>query len=59
MYDKYQRILAEELQQSYGIPVLYYSQLLGLALGISPDHLGFDVNSVSVQGLLEKVGVRA
>jgi len=59
MYDKYQRILAEELQQSYGIPVLYYSQLLGLALGISPDHLGFDVNSVSVHGLLEKVGVES
>jgi len=59
MYDKYQRTLAEELQQSYDIPVLYYPQLLGLALGIGSDQLGFDINSVSVKGLLEKVGVKS
>ena len=57
MYDKYQGTLAEELQQSYGIPVLYYPQLLGLALGIGPDQLGFDINSVSVEGLLKKAGM--
>jgi heterodisulfide reductase subunit B len=57
MYDKYQRTLEEELGRHFGLPVLYYPQLLGLALGIDPSKLGFDVNSVGVQALLGKAGV--
>ncbi|MGD0803911.1 MAG: CoB--CoM heterodisulfide reductase iron-sulfur subunit B family protein [Candidatus Bathyarchaeia archaeon] len=57
MYDKYQKTLEEELGIQLGLPVLYYPQLLGLALGIDPSKLGFDVNSVGVQALLGKVGV--
>ena len=56
MYDKYQQSLEEELGKRLGVPVLYYPQLLGLALGIDPGKLGFDINSVSVQELLAKVG---
>ena len=55
MYDKYQRSLEEELETKYGLPVVYYTQLLGLALGLDPAKLGFDINSVSVQALLDKV----
>jgi heterodisulfide reductase subunit B len=55
MYDKYQKLLGEELEKEYNIPVLYYPQLLGLALGQKPEDLGFDVNSVSVDELLERV----
>ena len=54
MFDKYQKLLEQEIEEKYDLPVLYYPQLLGLALGINPDELGFDVNSVSVAGLLEK-----
>jgi heterodisulfide reductase subunit B len=57
MYDKYQKTLEEELGKQLGLPVLYYPQLLGLALGIDSSKLGFDVNSMSVQALLGKVGV--
>lgn len=57
MYDRYQKLMAAELKKEFGVPVLYYPQLLGLALGIDPEELGFDINSVSVEGLLEKVGV--
>lgn len=57
MYDRYQKLMAAELEKEFGIPVLYYPQLLGLALGIDPEELGFDINSISVDGLLEKVGV--
>ena len=56
MCDKYQGTLEEELGRKLGVPVFYYPQLLGLALGIPPAKLGFDVNAVSVQGVLEKVG---
>ena len=55
MFDKLQGQIAEELEETYGVPVLYYPQLLGLALGIDPDDLGFDVNTVKVSELLEKV----
>lgn len=55
MFDKYQRLLAQELEKDYNIPILYYTQLLGLALGIDPDELGFDVNLVSVKNFLDKV----
>ena len=55
MFDKYQKLLEQEIEEKYDLPVLYYPQLLGLALGINPDELGFDVNSVSVAGLLEKL----
>ncbi len=57
MYDKYQGTLEEELGRKLGVPILYYPQLLGLALGIEPSRLGFDVNAVPVQGVLAKVGV--
>ncbi len=57
MYDRYQKLMADELEKEYNVPVLYYPQLLGLALGIDPEKLGFDVNSVRVDGVLEKVGV--
>lgn len=55
MFDKYQRSLEEELEKQYGLPVIYYPQLLGLALGIPAEELGFDVNTVKVTKLLEKV----
>ncbi len=55
MFDKYQKLLEQEVEERYNIPILYYPQLLGLSLGINPDELGFDVNSVPVNQLLEKV----
>ncbi len=57
MYDRYQKLMNTELERKFNIPILYYPQLLGIALGIDPEELGFDVNSISVSGLLEKVGV--
>ena len=57
MYDRYQTQIVSEVGGDFQIPVLYYPQLLGLALGIEAERLGFDVNSVSVANLLEKVGV--
>jgi heterodisulfide reductase subunit B len=42
--------------QKYQIPVVYYTQLLGLALGIDPDELGFGKHVVDTQPLLAKIG---
>ena len=57
MYDRYQKLMASEIEKEFNIPILYYPQLLGLALGINPEDLGFDVNSISIDGFIEKVGV--
>nr|KXH69897.1 MAG: hypothetical protein AM324_10380 [Candidatus Thorarchaeota archaeon SMTZ1-83] len=42
--------------QKYEIPVIYYTQLLGLALGIDPDELGLGKHVVDTQPFLEKTG---
>ena len=57
MYDKQQVLISEAEGKNFEIPVLYYPQLLGLALGIEPDELGFDLNATSVEKLLKKIGV--
>jgi heterodisulfide reductase subunit B len=37
------------------IPVLYFTQLMGLAFGLEHAHLGFEKLCVSVQPLLDKL----
>jgi heterodisulfide reductase subunit B len=57
MYDGHQRFIEEEFNCGpYNIPVLFLTQLIGLALGINPKELGFDYNKVDVQPLLDKIG---
>ncbi|MFA6000531.1 MAG: CoB--CoM heterodisulfide reductase iron-sulfur subunit B family protein [Thermoleophilia bacterium] len=41
---------------SLAMPVLYFSQVLGLALGLEADDLGIDAHMVSARRLLEKIG---
>jgi heterodisulfide reductase subunit B len=38
------------------IPVLHYTQLLGLAQGLSPSELGLGENRVSTDAIVEKIG---
>jgi heterodisulfide reductase subunit B len=40
----YQEKVSGPAGQKLGITVIYLPQLLGLALGISPDRLGLDLN---------------
>lgn len=37
------------------LPVMYFTQLMGLALGISPEHLGIDQLCVSGQSIVNRV----
>ncbi len=41
---------------NYNIPVLYITQVIGLALGLSPEELGLGKLVVSPSGLLSKLG---
>lgn len=49
------------VEQAYnekiGIPILYFTQLVGLALGISPNKLGLDKNFVSTEEIVKSVNV--
>jgi heterodisulfide reductase subunit B len=58
MYSDQQKVINEQLKKRYNIPVLLYPQLLGMALGGDPKNdLGFDSNAISLNNLLEKVGI--
>jgi heterodisulfide reductase subunit B len=41
----------------YQIPVLYYSQLLGLAQGFTPKQMGLHTHYISTEPFLEKIGM--
>jgi heterodisulfide reductase subunit B len=56
MYDVNQKRIENQFKEKYSIPVLFVPQLVGLALGLSPDELGLKLNRVSVRGLLKKIG---
>jgi heterodisulfide reductase subunit B len=40
---------------SIELPVFYYTQLLGLSMGIPPEKLGLELNNSPVEGLIERV----
>jgi heterodisulfide reductase subunit B len=41
------------------IPILYFTQLIGLALGLTKDDLGLDLNIVSTKSVMKKLGAKA
>ncbi|MEM2341436.1 MAG: CoB--CoM heterodisulfide reductase iron-sulfur subunit B family protein [Candidatus Bathyarchaeia archaeon] len=55
MYDANQIRAERMFGEKYGIPVLHYTQLLGLAMGMRPDELGFDELRVNPSGILERI----
>jgi heterodisulfide reductase subunit B len=55
MFDDNQKKIGQKFQEEYNIPVIYYPQLLGLALGIDEKSLGLKMNRVSTKNLLEKL----
>ena len=54
--DSRQPEVAKAIDRSLGLPVLHFSQLVALAVGVSPDRLGLDRHIVSTKSLLKKLG---
>jgi heterodisulfide reductase subunit B len=55
-YEVSQAQLNKELgEKKYQIPVLYFTQLLGLAMGLDPQELGLGVHMIDTQPLLDKI----
>ncbi|MGB5100887.1 MAG: CoB--CoM heterodisulfide reductase iron-sulfur subunit B family protein [Methanothrix sp.] len=58
MLDAKQKVLEQKHGETIGIPVLYVTQLAGIALGLGPEELGLNMNSVSPMAMVEKVYAR-
>jgi heterodisulfide reductase subunit B len=55
MYDTNELRIEKMFNEAYGIPVLHYPQLLGLAMGMRPEDLAFSDLRVDVSKILKKV----
>jgi heterodisulfide reductase subunit B len=55
MLDARQKVLEQRHGEKIEIPVLYVTQLVGIALGLGPEELGLNMNSVSPMPMVEKV----
>ena len=53
--DPYQSRVNSRFKTNFHIPVLFVTQLIGLALGIEPKSLGLNTNVVSPAPVLERI----
>jgi heterodisulfide reductase subunit B len=54
MYDTNELRIEKMFNETYGIPVLHYPQLLGLALGMTPEELAFGDLKVTTSTLMKQ-----
>jgi heterodisulfide reductase subunit B len=54
MYDSNQKSIGAEYDKTYNLPVLYLTQILGLAMGYDRKSLGLNMNVVKTKDLLSK-----
>ncbi len=54
MYDSNQKGIESKFETSYNIPVLYLTQLLGIAMGFERKELGLNMNVVKTKKLLSR-----
>ena len=55
IYEGNQKKIAKEFGIELNIPILYLTQILGLAMGFPSAELGFKLNRIKAKGLLAKV----
>jgi heterodisulfide reductase subunit B2 len=55
--DREQPNLTKRYEEEFSIPVIDIGQLIGLALGVPVEKLGFDANTVKLDGVLKKLGI--
>lgn len=56
MFDARQQKAGETVAASLSLPVVYLPQLVGFAIGIEKEKLGFEFNLSPVEKLMEKIG---
>lgn len=55
MYEDNQRKVEAKFNTTYNLPVLYYPQLLGLGLGLTPDACGLKFNRIKPDSIISKL----
>ena len=55
MFEGNQKKIEKIAGKTYEIPVLYYTQLLGLAFGLDAERLGFSMNRIKAKTILDKI----
>jgi heterodisulfide reductase subunit B len=55
--DREQPHLAKRYGGNFSIPVIDLSQLIALAMGVPPQKLGFEANTIPLTGILKKLGL--
>lgn len=55
--DAYQSQVNSHFGTKFNIPILYFTQMIGLALGMEPQTLGIGKEIVSASNILKKIGV--
>ncbi len=58
-FDVGQKEINQKFGKAYDLPVLHYTQLLGLAMGFSPEELGVNMNVMGTSRFIEKLKVNA
>ena len=55
--DREQPNLTKRYEEEFAIPVIDIGQLIGLAMGVPLEKLGFDANTIRMDGVLKKLGI--
>jgi heterodisulfide reductase subunit B len=59
LLDAYQPKVDRRIHKKLSMPVLYFTQLIGLAMGINPERLGLNRHVISPLPMLKRTGVLA
>jgi len=57
MYDGNQKSIEAEFNATYNLPVLYLTQVLGLAMGFDTKELGLNMNVVKTKEVVARIGL--
>jgi heterodisulfide reductase subunit B len=57
--DAYQGEMNRYFNTSYHMPIVFFTQLMGLAFGMNAKEIGFGMELVSAKKALKKIGVEA
>jgi heterodisulfide reductase subunit B len=53
--DARQKQIEEEFKETFQLPILYFTQLMGLAFGLKPEELGLDKHFIGSQPILDRI----
>ncbi len=54
-YENNQRLVGKKTNRDFNLPVLYFTQILGLSMGLSKEEMGFEFNRIDADGIMKKL----